>query len=91
MRDEILKRLDELMEGDSRLPKGRPWQLRMKKWKQLRAELAAERCENCLYWGDNHRCLCATVQHQLGRLGCEMPFTSATFGCMCFWAKKEPT
>lgn len=97
MRDEILKRLDDFVGemvaevegewGPYDDPDNDNWVRR--KWLALRTTLAAERCENCMYWGDDHRCLCATVQHQLGRLGRGMPFTSAVFCCMYFWAKKD--
>jgi len=56
MREEMLKRLDELV--DSILPelshpaRTSPFvRARIKRWAALRAELAAERCENCAHWG----------------------------------------
>lgn len=45
MRDEMLKRLDDLMEL---LPGG--WRQTSAGWQALRAELAAERCENCEHY-----------------------------------------
>jgi hypothetical protein len=87
MREEMLKKLDEYVDTYA-VDENGEYPKAQEAWLVLRAELAAERCENCMYWGDDHRCLCATVQHQLGRLGCEMPFTSAVFCCMHFWAKK---
>lgn len=44
MRDELVKRLDEIIDAafDERLNDA---------WTALRAELVAERCENCRWWG----------------------------------------
>lgn len=47
MRDEMLKRLDDLMAS---LPDG--WRRTHEAWAALRAELAAERCENCTHYED---------------------------------------
>jgi hypothetical protein len=41
MRDEMLKRLDELVQSVYTTPA---------EWLAFRAELAAERCENCTHW-----------------------------------------
>lgn len=54
MRDEMLKRLDELMQWVLTVPYTIPAEVsletRREAWQDLRAELAAERCEHCRYF-----------------------------------------
>jgi hypothetical protein len=52
MRDEMLKRLDKLVEtyGDRKMFVGVPFVGVAAAWAALRDELAAERCENCQHY-----------------------------------------
>jgi hypothetical protein len=73
MRDEVLKRLDELVAEVNRL-RADPFRFGLlgwdERWAALRAELVAERCENCAHWssrtvlGGTHPGLAECVVHE---------------------------
>jgi hypothetical protein len=87
MRDEMLKRLDELVQEAVALDVERDpggVLLVRDEWLALRAELAAERCENCTHWRARTWPSDDCALHEVDVRG-------DTFCCNDFEAKKEPS
>ena len=93
MRDEMLKRLDEILTQSESLLYA------FVEWRSLRVELAAERCENCLHWtaklpdGENRPGTCCGWETGMFSIEsadeCDAGvfWTWSDFGCKCFKPK----
>lgn len=100
MRDEILKRLDTFVnETCARCEGEYDFDDKRDEWTTLRAELVAERCENCLHWtaklpgGENRPGTCCGWKTGMFSIEstdeCDTGvfWTWSDFGCKCFKPK----
>jgi hypothetical protein len=98
MRDETLRRLDEIIATAASVIAGADCgrQAIEDDWPVLRAELVAERCENCEYWDVDslaeYGAPCLSTEFDKDVLISDegLPHTRANFCCSHF-TKREPT
>jgi len=101
MRNEMLKRLDEIIAAAASVIAGADCGIQAVEddWPVLRAELAVERCENCLHWtaklpeGENRPGTCCGWETGMFSIESKDEFdhgvfwTWSDFGCKCFKPK----